>query len=592
MSEESAMSAATVSIWHILGIEQTDDERSIKRAYAKQLKANRPEDDAAAFQLLREAYEHALRIAAFLRARAAQAGTPASSTEEVAPEAKPAPAIKFEKPLDAASQPTVSSPAAAVVPPQPIAPQPVQTATELWSGLFRFEEANRLWRLKTITAGDALLNLEVRHEFELLVLRFCAGPECSDSMRDALIRHFAWDNDAQHLRRLDAFAAHALVARCRAAWSLKLLGNDPAIAPVLKFLLASKPPKLSVRLTDSSFTGKMLGLVETIRSHHPELLAYKLNSSVFDWWERRTRAKRYFVDTAVYSFLGGLGLLVVYFVLERGLLASTENQSNFAPFLMTQAVAFGLGAIVAFYLSNKIASAKTFMAKRAEPLLSLRYQDAWQFGWLPPSLVLFLLTFNESPSPLLVWGVRTGMVLTAAAALFATSAGFTAIGIAQVLFVGLCWSGLMVQSQFGGFGYLTFACGGIALAAQYVRGGASLLAFSGLPLRYLSPLRLAWLAGAAGIMYFALTAFKLELQLAALVFAWTFIGILLSRPQFRIWSLPMLVVLSVLLDVMERACTYKIGDARLHLMLVALEYVAFTMLLNMWRARSTKQNFS
>ena len=49
--------------WQILGIEPTNDERAIKRAYAKQLKTTRPDDDAAAYQQLREAFDYALAIA-------------------------------------------------------------------------------------------------------------------------------------------------------------------------------------------------------------------------------------------------------------------------------------------------------------------------------------------------------------------------------------------------------------------------------------------------------------------------------------------------------------------------------------------------
>ena len=49
--------------WQILGIEPTNDERAIKRAYAKQLKTTRPDDDAAAYQQLREAFDYALAVA-------------------------------------------------------------------------------------------------------------------------------------------------------------------------------------------------------------------------------------------------------------------------------------------------------------------------------------------------------------------------------------------------------------------------------------------------------------------------------------------------------------------------------------------------
>lgn len=51
--------------WSILGIEPTGDEKVIRRAYSKKLKATRPDEDAAAYQALREAYEHALKIAPY-----------------------------------------------------------------------------------------------------------------------------------------------------------------------------------------------------------------------------------------------------------------------------------------------------------------------------------------------------------------------------------------------------------------------------------------------------------------------------------------------------------------------------------------------
>ncbi|WP_019361442.1 J domain-containing protein [Pseudomonas asplenii] len=49
--------------WSILQLTEDADQRSIKRSYARLLKTTRPDEDAEAFQQLREAYEQALEIA-------------------------------------------------------------------------------------------------------------------------------------------------------------------------------------------------------------------------------------------------------------------------------------------------------------------------------------------------------------------------------------------------------------------------------------------------------------------------------------------------------------------------------------------------
>jgi hypothetical protein len=55
------------SIWNILNIPASSDERTIKRAYASLLRANNPEDDPAGFQVLRGAYEQALQYAKYAK---------------------------------------------------------------------------------------------------------------------------------------------------------------------------------------------------------------------------------------------------------------------------------------------------------------------------------------------------------------------------------------------------------------------------------------------------------------------------------------------------------------------------------------------
>jgi len=54
-----------MSIWQTLGIEQTNDEKEIRRAYARQVKKYRPDSHPEEYQQLREAFEEAKRYAAY-----------------------------------------------------------------------------------------------------------------------------------------------------------------------------------------------------------------------------------------------------------------------------------------------------------------------------------------------------------------------------------------------------------------------------------------------------------------------------------------------------------------------------------------------
>ena len=59
------MYVAPENIWDQLDLEPTHDVRAIKRAYATRLKHIRPDEDAPAFQALREARDEALWAAQF-----------------------------------------------------------------------------------------------------------------------------------------------------------------------------------------------------------------------------------------------------------------------------------------------------------------------------------------------------------------------------------------------------------------------------------------------------------------------------------------------------------------------------------------------
>lgn len=85
------------SAWQILGIARDADARTVRSAYARKLKTTRPDDDAAAYQRLREAYDYALE-----RARQAETHSPAavSETTSVEPAMSVAAVAEAAAPVD------------------------------------------------------------------------------------------------------------------------------------------------------------------------------------------------------------------------------------------------------------------------------------------------------------------------------------------------------------------------------------------------------------------------------------------------------------------------------------------------------------
>lgn len=247
-----------------LGLRPDADARSVRRAYAQQLKridqATRPHE----FQALREAYELALHVASRREAEAAQ-----SETQPAAPVVTEAPPEQPKTPEPAAFLPPDSGELARAV---------FQTFAGRVSAGFK-EEAEATAALQDALGDDRLLNLEARTLFELQVAHLIMngwqpghehlfGPACEV---------FSWEKDRAHLRVFGQ-----LGAALDAAINEKLIffQQDPDLQlNVLRRLRETEMPSVAMRRAD-------LPLVQAMVQRYPNWLRLVTSQSNINTWFR------------------------------------------------------------------------------------------------------------------------------------------------------------------------------------------------------------------------------------------------------------------------------------------------------------------
>ncbi|MFG6460309.1 hypothetical protein ACG04Q_01920 [Roseateles sp. DXS20W] len=173
-----------------LGLRPDADARSVRRAYAQQLKRIDQATQPREFQSLREAYELALHA---ITRQEAERAAPAQDAEPTSPPAE----------VDRPAAPA-AAPAPTVIPPQDsadLARAVFGAFAERASAAFRDEE-DAATALRDALADDRLLNLEARTLFELQVahLLMSGWQPGHEFLFDAACEAFHWERDRRHLR--------------------------------------------------------------------------------------------------------------------------------------------------------------------------------------------------------------------------------------------------------------------------------------------------------------------------------------------------------------------------------------------------------
>ncbi|MGX9716812.1 hypothetical protein ACWYXJ_21545 [Janthinobacterium lividum] len=531
------------SLWAILGTEPTGDERALKRAYAKRLKVTRPEDDPAAFQELREAYEYALRHAHLFAEELPE--PPAAEAEAEAPEAPPMEPADLWGVIDEPAQEPPAELWGVIAqeqtpPPEQwgvIAIDPAQEAANLWQGcLAQTRHADASEVLAGILQDDAMLNLDVREEFDLCALRYCASAGYKLPLRQALFEQLGWDHDFSYLARSHADLVRGAVQRYRADHSFAHFSDNRDSYPGLDCIMSQQPPSAYARqLFDQKFNLQLRELLHAIRWQHGEMLAYKLDTDLFEQWEQAVHAKRYFKQTALAS--GGLGF-VLHFMLAGVLDAAgfkLGDTAAYASLLGFQALAFALLAMHALrWPAPLFARVDTLQEALQERLPTLWQRPGLrQLGWIVPYLVLALLLFLPERSETMRLVTAAGLC---ASALLAYAMNRQLLhGMLLLLCLGLSLFAAMFMS---GKGPAALAIGEampliFCLAALALRSATGLYGDCGFPEALLPRLRAAWLIGCAGLLSLLYVQQLPAALVGAALYAWSCSGLLFSPTDFK-----------------------------------------------------------
>ncbi len=365
------MTAPLQGPWAVLAIAPTQDVRQIKRAYAARLKVIRPDEDAAGFQALREAYEWALAQCEAAPARpvvylevAPVAPLPSPQAEaESQTEAKPRAEIEqqteAEKPAESGEGDAEAKPAPDYSPRRAQAPHIVYRHTppaaeevppsvrgaELWRA-FRAalppqdgddvsdDSAARIEaQLRETLRHPDLVNFEARDAFEQAALHVCASERAVGALRLACDSAFGWTRAPMPLRpheRQRWLAATGQAAGDRQYQDVQRLARHSA---AVRHMLESGPPKISLlRFFVPSYRADVRRFLAHLQTKWPQVLQYRLDgASLQAWGEAAHRGRLTFNWLIGMLVLGAFGALLFWFAGTR--LDDTELYLGLGPAL-------------------------------------------------------------------------------------------------------------------------------------------------------------------------------------------------------------------------------------------------------------------
>jgi len=539
--------------WDLLQIAPTQDARAVKRAYAARLKSTRPDEDADAFQKLRQAYDLALALAQ------------AALEDDVAEQVPSAPAAATEPSAEAARAmvATTPSPVIDIDAPTPaipaLAPANTQTAifefqtsstpAQSWEEFLRsyhgapntslhYSLANELTKH---TRGGDFDSLDFSNGFEVEAARYCARPDAAPVLIEGLNAFYRWEEDPSLLNAAQPGLAWQIMSELRALRMHHHLVNRKTDAS--RALLATTPPRWSRKLYNRSVTDEIQQLIQHMRWNCPETLQRKLNPEVVSWWEEKLARKRLQGHNLLASFMLGVSFSTMLFVSIH--YSNVDHQIKEALGRNTYYVSVWLlGQLLLLAATCALVFGPPALSERLHSLLQSR---AGQLAWIAPAALLSL-PFMMLPPHASAWLLLPLCLGVSAIALYVmvvstlrldgTGTG-TGIGIGILKLLGIFIGMLLVHSSNNDIFGPMF----LPWAFLLVLGGEHYYQLLDAGFKHLTKLRAAWLVASALTVIGVLDhGYDAPASLIVISWALAVTGMLISTIYANSTTLPYLCV--------------------------------------------------